>query len=309
MSTAKLEATVSQLLTRSLAPSSRETYIRGWRRFKQFTHEYQMQIKLPIPYSQMALFIAYMYNNKSAPSTIITYCSAISYVHKLQSFPDPMESFCIKKLLTSVQKGSQTDTRLPITVDVLIKLVHAVNYICHSHYEKVLIKAMFLLAFHAMLRIGEMTQSYDKEGHALQVADVSFEKTPSILGVSLTFRHFKHYNGKDPIVIYIKTQGKNSIMCPVTALYDFMVVRGNKAGPLFTYPDAKGICRSYFTQKLQSALAHSNLPCGRFRGHSFRIGGATAAAQAGVPDAQIRRMGRWQSDAYMRYIRTRIDIN
>ena len=36
--------------------------------------------------------------------------------------------------------------------------------------------------------------------------------------------------------------------------------------------------------------------------HSFRIGGASAAASAGVPDSQIQILGRWSSDAYRRYI-------
>ena len=37
--------------------------------------------------------------------------------------------------------------------------------------------------------------------------------------------------------------------------------------------------------------------------HTFRIGGASAAASAGVPDSVIQILGRWKSDAYRRYIR------
>ncbi len=40
------------------------------------------------------------------------------------------------------------------------------------------------------------------------------------------------------------------------------------------------------------------------KGHSFRIGAATFAAERGFSDAQIRSMGRWQSDAFRKYIRT-----
>ena len=36
--------------------------------------------------------------------------------------------------------------------------------------------------------------------------------------------------------------------------------------------------------------------------HSFRIGGASAAASAGVPDSVIQILGRWSSDAYKRYL-------
>ena len=37
--------------------------------------------------------------------------------------------------------------------------------------------------------------------------------------------------------------------------------------------------------------------------HSLRIGGATALADAGVPDRDIQFAGRWRSDTFLRYIR------
>jgi hypothetical protein len=39
------------------------------------------------------------------------------------------------------------------------------------------------------------------------------------------------------------------------------------------------------------------------KGHSFRIGAATAAAIQGASDEDIQRMGRWKSQAFKRYIR------
>ena len=37
--------------------------------------------------------------------------------------------------------------------------------------------------------------------------------------------------------------------------------------------------------------------------HSFRVGKASDMAVAGVPEAVIRKAGRWSSDAFKRYIR------
>ena len=50
-------------------------------------------------------------------------------------------------------------------------------------------------------------------------------------------------------------------------------------------------------EKLSLKVHHYNT-------HSFRIGAATSAKQAGISDVHIKTLGRWQSDAYQRYIRT-----
>ena len=51
-------------------------------------------------------------------------------------------------------------------------------------------------------------------------------------------------------------------------------------------------------------LAEAGLDVSGYSGHSFRIGAATSAAQAGLGDALIKTLGRWESAAYQRYIRT-----
>jgi len=41
----------------------------------------------------------------------------------------------------------------------------------------------------------------------------------------------------------------------------------------------------------------------RITGHSFRIGGTTAYLMAGVDPDIVKKMGRWSSDAFLRYWR------
>ena len=42
---------------------------------------------------------------------------------------------------------------------------------------------------------------------------------------------------------------------------------------------------------------------GGYSGHSFRAGAATTAAKAGVEDSVIKALGRWESSAYLIYMR------
>ena len=43
---------------------------------------------------------------------------------------------------------------------------------------------------------------------------------------------------------------------------------------------------------------------GNFNTHSFRIGAATSAIDAGISDAQVKMLGRWRSNAYQLYTKT-----
>ena len=70
------------------------------------------------------------------------------------------------------------------------------------------------------------------------------------------------------------------------------------SGPLYRFHGGAFLTRRFIAGFLQQALPLlSNLNT-----HSFRIGGASAAASAGVPDSVIQILGRWKSDAYRRYI-------
>ena len=61
-------------------------------------------------------------------------------------------------------------------------------------------------------------------------------------------------------------------------------------------------------RRVREALTELGFNPEEFAGHSFRIGAATAAAQAGIEDSVIRAIGRWKSDAFLRYVRTPRDL-
>ena len=58
------------------------------------------------------------------------------------------------------------------------------------------------------------------------------------------------------------------------------------------------------SNKIRAGLQAVGLPESNFAGHSFRIGAATAAANAGIEDSVICTLGRWSSSAFLTYIRT-----
>ena len=59
-----------------------------------------------------------------------------------------------------------------------------------------------------------------------------------------------------------------------------------------------------FVSDIRKVLLKLGLPDSDYAGHIFRIGAATSAAMAGVENCTIQLLGRWQSAAFLRYIRT-----
>ena len=93
-------------------------------------------------------------------------------------------------------------------------------------------------------------------------------------------------------------------LCPVAAVLSYIVRRGSQPGPFFLTTAGVPLVKQEFVGEFRKILAAVGLPAEDYAGHSFSIGAATSAALAGVEDSTIQLLGRWQSAAFLRYIRT-----
>lgn len=290
-------------MSNAIAPSTRATYQRAMTVFQDFYHKiYHTPATLPFNTDDLKLFIAFSYSQQLTSTTVSTYLSALSYFHKLQNFADPTQSFLVKKCMQGYQKlTAKPDVRLPITQTVLRKLVYALDFTVSCAFHRLMLKAMYLLAFHAFLRVGEFTST----GHnvILQYEDVSFQHSGhQIVGVEIRFRQYKHSRTRQP-VLFIPCCNDNIGQCPVHTLDQFFTIRKPESGALFSFMDNTPVSRSFFTTQLRASAQFAGLPHSNIKGHSFRIGAATTAASMGIPEEKIQLMGRWSSNAYKKYIR------
>ena len=214
---------------------------------------------------------------------------------------DPTQSFLIKKLITGARNLiPQGTVRQPIMSDNLSLLVKSANFVSSSMYQASMLKAMYLLAFHAFLRVGEFTVSANKTSdQVIQYSDITLTSDK----VLVTVRFFKHKGTRHPVTLSIGRKGDN--LCVVTALFQYIQHRGIRNGPLFMFPDGFPVSTNFFNRQLLLSLKWAGLDPKIFKGHSFRIGAATSAALAGASDLQLQAMGRWNSNAYKKYVQVR----
>ena len=282
---------MTQLLAASLAPATKKCYNRAWNQYREFCSSVLgSTVIFPVPVHTLCLFVTYMHDLGYAPRTVSTSCSAISYCHKLQNYPDPAKSFIIGKLLASIHKTRVPDIRRPISVPVLQSLILSLESICDNTFDRTLFSAMFSINFHAMLRLNELL-------NCLMVSNISFVSTNE---VHLKLDQFKHSKG--PVVLMLSSKPDRTI-CPVLLLRTFIQKRGNKPGHLFSRPGGDSITRSQYCQLLQRAVQFCSLNPRHYTSHSFRIGAATAMAAQGIPEDTIKNAGRWHSAACRNYIR------
>ena len=96
-------------------------------------------------------------------------------------------------------------------------------------------------------------------------------------------------------------------LCAVQAVVSYLARCGHCPGPLFLLENGLPLTHLLVTDRLRAILLSAGLP-GDFSSHSFRIGAATSAASAGVPDRLIQVLDWWKSNAYKQYIRTPPDL-
>ena len=291
------------LLSAANSNRTKSSYLRSWHLLDKFLGLSSIQLPLSIPV--VANFISFLHSNKYSPASVASHISAISYVHKLLMLDDPTHSFLIRKILKGCKHlGGAKDTRLPITKYILARLLGSLTHTVNKPSFELLLKSIFLLAFHAFMRMGELVCTTNSDnGTVIQCQDVAFQKEGDCaVSMDITLRHFKNNKDKRPIYLHL-TSNNNSDLCPVQTLCKFCTEFPHTDGPLFQFPNGTPVSYSYVAHQLKVVTSFLGLNSSLYKCHSFRIGAATEAAQLGYSESVIQTLGRWNSGAFRNYIR------
>ena len=95
----------------------------------------------------MINYIAFL-SKKKKKATAKSYISGISYKIKINNLEDRTQSLFFLKMLQGMQRlDKKNDSRKPITIDILQKIIPILHMVCSSNYETHLLSAAFLFAF------------------------------------------------------------------------------------------------------------------------------------------------------------------
>ncbi len=299
-----------RLMQASLATGSRVAYKKCIERFIEFRQIFNLHACWPVEQQQIVMFIAYLSLEGRAPSSINLHISALAYVHKMNNWKDPTDSFVISKLKEGCRRlNPREDSRLPITPQILTKLISILPSICNSGYEVFLFKAAFLLAFFGFLRVGEFTAASKSAdcSRILSVEDIKVGES-GMSHLEVRVRYSKTDQRGTTVLLRVDS-ASDILLCPVNAMLQYLQARSTWRGPLFIHFNKQPLTSYQFNHMIKTAIKAIGLSPKYFSSHSFRIGAATAASVGGFSDDQIKEMGRWRSSAFQSYIRPQISLS
>ncbi len=295
-------------ILQAVSPRTLQTYVTAWKCFKSFHLSYN------IPFPEFSLlsitsFISFLNSIKSLQvSSIKSYISGIQFFHKLlYGAPSPeINNSQTALLIRGIQRSRpiRPDSRLPITLDILTKCIHALRTCYQPLSTARTLDTMFILPFFGFLRCAELTTS-SKFDPAINptISDLTVLDSETI---SFLIKQSKTGQVKKGHLVYIFNL--SSPIQPYQAVREYLHLRISQAKsplePLFLDHAGKPVSRTWFQKQLKSVLLLAGISAANFSSHSFRIGAATSAAQKGLTKHQIQTLGRWSSEAFQSYIRT-----
>ena len=296
-------STVTALVAAALAPSTVRNYQAVWAELRQFLRRPPHAELFPVSVTELAGFLGSRYDKGAAAATLASLASAVSYGHKIRALPDPTSDFRIRQLLAGARRlRPSKDKRVAITLAELGKMCSSLQHANLSPLERSAFRAIFSLAFFALLRPGEVVQNGRQE-HYIRLGGVRVENEQLFVTIPTS------KTSSTPVTIELEAR-PDLPECPVAAIRSDLELRGSghAQDALFIGDSRRPISGRQLNHALRQAASCTGHDVSRLSGHCLRIGGASHGAAIGMTEVQIGEAGRWSSQALRRYLRHPVSI-
>jgi site-specific recombinase XerD len=253
---------------------------------------------VPVPADPLtvAAYLTHLADNGASPVTVARRLSAISHAHRSAGHLAPSEHDGVRRVMRGIRRESVRAGYRPKKARALdTPTVRALVEDLPATTSGARDKAMLLLGFALGLRASDLVW--------LDAEDITAASRGDGLDIRIRFSKTDQDGAGEVLAL---ASGTRASTCPVAAVSSWLQVAGITTGPLFRPVDKAGrVAESRLTTRsvgriLARAARRSGVPADRLSPHSLRRGFATAAYEAGTPEREIQRVGRWRTAAILR---------
>ena len=254
-------------------------------------HEYMV---FPTSPFHFAIYLRHLMTEAKTAYPLESAVHSIAWFHLMGGEPSPADHPLVKSTLAGAQRllAHQTTRKEPITVSQLVQLVASKANSVASLYN-IRSVVICLLAFAAFLRFDELAR--------LVRSDVKIENDM----LNLFIQSSKTDQYRDGAWVVVASSRKAT--CQVAMMNRYLDRAGLSCDrPLFCQlpktkygykQRSKGLTYSRLRELVLEAFKDIVPDISAIGTHSLRSGGATAAANAGVPDRLFKLHGHWPSES------------
>ena len=290
-------ATLPSLVLQGKAPTTLKKYSGAFGRWKRWAASRQEVPTLPAKPIHVALYLSYLAQSARTAAPLEEAVNALSWVHRMATVEDITTHPIVVQVLAGAKRllAHKTTKKEPITPEHLSLLVQKFGP-KDASLADVRALSICLLGFAAFLRFDELSK--------LRLCDVTIHGDHMELFIESSKTDQLRQGAR---VVIART---NTDLCPVTMLERYMsmahitcvssesfLFRGivnTKNGSRLR--DNGGLSYTTVREAVLEKLQAIGLDKRQYGLHSLRAGGASAAANAGVPDRMFKRHGRWRSE-------------
>ena len=289
----QLEEKLPELLAGTRAPSTMLSYTQAFRRWKTWCEEVGVS-HLPADHYDVCLFAIEKSETGVTMSTIENYMSAIALMHMVSGLEDPTKNVFLKQVLQSIKRGTCTnkEDKNVVSVNDLHLMVQNTDV---ENLKELRICTMMLLAFFSFMRINEVIH--------IKLEDLKFGEEN--LEINIPISKTDQFRKGQKVIV-----GKgNDNVCPLFFLKLYLAKVGNMKNEDYIFrplqfvkdqdvrlkPTNRPMTYSNTRDEFKNLVKKAGLTQKKLKLHGLRSGGASAAANVGVPDRIIQKQGRWKT--------------
>ena len=284
----ELATSLPSIVLRGRALATVKKYSGAFLRWKRWAEVSVMPGK-PL---NVALYMSYLIHKARTHSPVQEALNAISWAHQVACVEDPTLHPLVQNVVAGFKRilAHQTKKKEPIMPEILQALVEKFN-VEGASLDDVRMLTICILGYSAFLRFDELSKI--KEGD-----------------ISIFSAHMEIFlESRSSRIVVARTSGA---CCPVSMMekylglihtescqerYDQCVFRGlvkTKQG--YRLRKSGSLSYTRVRELVLDKLESIGLDKRKFGVHNLRAGGATAAANAGVPYRLFKLHGRWKSE-------------